>query len=75
MPKTLLLLKIILKFINVLFVAIGKNSVFTWIPKHIGIHDNTVVDQDALEAPIPIANCCIQNTEYKPFILKYILKL
>jgi hypothetical protein len=28
-------------------VAIGKHVIFTWIPSHIGIHGNTVVDQEA----------------------------
>jgi hypothetical protein len=75
-PKTLLFLKIIEIYKRL--VAIGKESVFTWIPIHIGIHGNTVVDQDAknaLDDPISISSCCIQNAEFKPFIVKYILKL
>jgi len=27
--------------------VIGKHVIFTWIPSHIGIHGNTVVDQEA----------------------------
>jgi hypothetical protein len=26
--------------------VIGKHVIFTWIPSHIGIHGNTVVDQE-----------------------------
>jgi hypothetical protein len=49
-----------------------KHVIFTWIPSHIGIHGNTVVDQDALDKPI--SNCSIPHTDFKPFIVKYILK-
>jgi ribonuclease HI len=31
-------------------VAIGKHVIFTWIPSHIGIHGNTVVDREAKNA-------------------------
>ena len=31
-------------------VAVGKHVIFTWIPRHIGIHENTVVDQEAKDA-------------------------
>jgi hypothetical protein len=26
--------------------AIGKHVLFTWIPSHVGIHGNTVVDEE-----------------------------
>jgi ribonuclease HI len=31
-------------------VAIDKHVIFTWIPSHIGIHGNTVVDHEAKNA-------------------------
>jgi ribonuclease HI len=31
-------------------VAIGKHIIFTWIPSHIGIHGNIVVDRKAKNA-------------------------
>jgi ribonuclease HI len=38
-------------------VAIGKHVIFTWIPSHIGIHGNTVVDQEAKNAlDDPVSN-------------------
>ena len=56
-------------------VAVGKHVVFTWIPSHIGIHGNTVVDQEAKDAlDDPIFNCSIPFTDFKPFNMKYILK-
>ena len=56
-------------------VAIGKHVIFTWIPSHIGIHGNTLVDQEAKDAlDKPISNCSIPYTDFKPFIIKYILK-
>ncbi len=30
--------------------AIGKHVLFTWIPSHVGIHGNTVVDQETNDA-------------------------
>jgi kelch-like protein 2/3 len=48
---------------------------FTWIPGHIGIHGNTVVDQAAKNALYdPVANRSIPNIDFKPVIMKYILK-
>ena len=56
-------------------VAIGKHVIFTWIPSHIGIHGNTVVDREAKNAlDDPVSNCSIPYTDIKPFIVKYILK-
>ena len=56
-------------------VAIGKHVIFTWIPSHIGIHGNTLVDQEAKDAlDKPISNCSIPYTDFKPFIMKCILK-
>jgi ribonuclease HI len=42
----------ILKIVEIYksLVAIGKHVIFTWIPSHIGIHGNTVVDQEAKNA-------------------------
>jgi hypothetical protein len=38
-------------------------------------HGNTVVDQEAQDAlDKPISNCSIPHTDFKPFIVKYILK-
>ena len=55
--------------------AIGKHVIFTWIPRHIGIHGNTVVDREAKNAlDDPVSNCSIPYTDIKPFIVKYILK-
>jgi len=48
---------------------------FTWIPDHIGIHENTVVDQAAKNAlNDPVSNRSIPYTDFKTFIMKYILK-
>jgi ribonuclease HI len=48
---------------------------FTWIPSHIGIHGNTVVDREAKNALHDhVSNCSIPYTDIKPFIVKYILK-
>ena len=56
-------------------VAIGKHVIFTWIPSHIGIHGNTVVDQEAKNAlDDPVSNCSIPYTDFKPLIMTYILK-
>jgi len=56
-------------------VSIGKHVIFTWIPSHLGIHGNTVGDQEAKD-PLddPIFNCSIPYTDFKPFIMKYIFK-
>jgi hypothetical protein len=67
----------ILKIVEIYksLVAIGKHVIFTWIPSHIGIHGNTVVDQEAKNAlDDPVSNCSIPYTDIKPFIVKYILK-
>jgi hypothetical protein len=55
-------------------VATGKYVIVTWILSHIGIHGNTVVDQETNDAlDDPISNCSIPYTDFKPFIIKYIL--
>ena len=67
----------ILKFVEIYksLVDIGKHVIFTWIPSHIGIHGNTVVDQEAKNAlDDPVSNCSIPYKDFKPFIVKYILK-
>jgi ribonuclease HI len=67
----------ILKIVEICksLVAIGKHVIFTWIPSHIGIHGNTVVDREAKNAlDDPISNCSILYSDIKPFIVKYILK-
>jgi hypothetical protein len=56
-------------------VAIGKHVIFTWIPSHIGIHGNTVLDKEAKNAlDDPVSNCSIPYNDFKPLIMKYILK-
>jgi len=56
-------------------VAIGKHVIFTWIPSHIGIHGNKVVDKEAKNAlDDPVSNCSIPYNDFKPLIMKYILK-
>ena len=67
----------ILKIVEIYksLVAIGKHVIFTWIPSHIGIHGNTVVDREAKNAlDDHVSNCSIPYTDIKPFIVKYILK-
>jgi hypothetical protein len=39
---------------------------------HIGIHGNTVVDQETLDDPV--SNCSVLYTDLTSFIMKYILK-
>jgi hypothetical protein len=58
----------ILKIVEIYksLVAIDKHVIFTWIPSHIGIHGNTVVDHEAKNA--------LDYTDFKPLIMKYILK-
>ena len=49
----------ILKIVQIYkgLVAIGKHIIFTWIPSHIGIHGNTVVDKEAKNAlDDPVSN-------------------
>jgi hypothetical protein len=56
-------------------VAIGTHVIFTWIPSHIGFHGNTVVDREVKNALDDlVSNCSIPYTDFKPFIMKYILK-
>ena len=65
----------ILKIVEIYksLVAIGKHVIFTWIPSHIGIHGNTVFDQEAKNTlDDPVSNCSIPYTDIKPFIVKYI---
>ena len=58
----------ILKIVEIYksLVAIDKHVIFTWIPSHMGIHGNSVVDQEAKNA--------LDYTDFKPLIMKYILK-
>ena len=65
----------ILKIIQIYkaLVALGKEVVFFWIPSHVGIHGNTVVDQEAKNAlKNNVINCDIPFTDFKPVIFKYI---
>ena len=67
----------ILKIVEIYksLVDIRKHVIFTWIPSYIGIHGNTVVNQEAKDAlDDPMSNCSIPCTDFKPFIMKYILK-
>jgi ribonuclease HI len=69
--------RFILKIVEIYknLVAIGKHVIFTWIPSHIGIHGNTVVDREAKNAlDDPVSNCYIPYTDIKPFIVKETLK-
>jgi hypothetical protein len=54
-------------------VDIGKHIIFTWIPCHIGINWNAVVDQAAMNTlDNPISNCSIRHTNFKSFTVKYL---
>ena len=67
----------ILKIVEIYksLVAIGKHVIFIWIPSHIGIHGNTVVDQEAkIALDDPVSNCSIPYTDIKPLIMTYMLK-
>ena len=67
------ILKIVESYKSLL--VIGKHVIFTWIPSHIGIHGNTVVNQEAKNAlDDPVSNCSIPYTDFKPLIMTYILK-
>ena len=70
-------LPFILAIVYESLVDIGKHVIFTWIPSDIWFHGNTVVDQEAKDAlDNTISNCSIRVTcsDFKPFIMKYILK-
>ena len=61
--------------IYISLVAIDKHVIFTRISSHIGIHWKTVVDQEAKNALDDlVSNCCIPYTDFKPLIMKYIIK-
>jgi ribonuclease HI len=67
----------ILKIVEIYksLVAIDKHEIFKWIPSHIGIHGNTVIDQEAKNAlDDTVSNCSIPYTDFKTFIMKCILK-
>ena len=59
----------ILKIVEIYksLVPIGKHAMFIWIPGHIGIHGNTVVDQEDREThwvilyPIVLLHIMILN--------------
>ena len=68
----------ILKIVEIYesLVAICKHAIFPWIPSHIVIHGNTVIDQEAKDAlDDHISNCSIPYSDFKPFMINYILKL
>ena len=68
----------ILKIIQIYrsLTTLGKVVVFFWIPSHVGIHGNTVVDREARKAlNNDIINCKLPFTDFKSFILKYIYNL
>ena len=55
--------------------VVGKHVIFTWIPSHIGIHGNTVVDQEDRETHwVILYPIVLFHTDFKPFIMIYILK-
>ena len=67
----------ILKIVEIYksLVTISKHVIFTWIPSRIGIHGNTVVDLEAKKAlDDPVSKCSIPYYDFKPCIMKYILK-
>jgi hypothetical protein len=52
-----------------------RTVIFTWIPCHVGIHRNTVVDKEAKNAlDDPVSNCSIPYNYFRPLIMEYILK-
>ena len=57
-------------------VEIAKHILFTWIPNHTCIHENTTIiekeAQDSLDTKI--SNCSSPCTKIEPFIMKYNLK-
>lgn len=69
---------VILKIVEIYksLVAIGKEVIYVWIPSHVGIYGNTVVDQEAKDAlDGEIADCPVPYTDMKPLIAKYISKI
>jgi hypothetical protein len=67
----------ILKIVEIYksLLAIGMHVIFTWSPSRIGIHGNTVVYQGAKNAlDDHVSNCSIPYTDFKSFIIQYILK-
>ena len=62
----------IIKILNTL----GKEIVFLWVPSHVGIHGNSVVDRIAKEAlNEPLSNSKVPFTDFKPSIRKYVFKM
>jgi ribonuclease HI len=55
----------ILKIVEIYksLVAIGKHVIFTWIPSHIGIHGNTVVDREAKNVLDDLVSNCSKERE------------
>ena len=54
----------------------NKEIVFLWVPSHVGIQGNTIVDRVAKEAlDDELSNCKIPYTDFKPLIRKYIFNL
>ena len=52
----------------------GKDIVFLWVPSHVGIHGNTVVDRvGALDNDVD--HCRLPYTDFRPAIRNYIFKL
>ena len=51
--------------------------VFLWVPSHVGIQGNSVVDRVAKKAlnEIIIKDVSLPYTDFKPLIRKYILKM
>ena len=65
----------ILKIVEIYEKSLVAIVIFTSIPSRIGIQGNTVVDQEAKNAlDDPVSNCSIPYTDFKPFIMTYILK-
>ena len=56
--------------------AHGKEIVFLWVPSHVGIHGNTIVDRVAKGAlDNDVEHCRLPYTDFRPAIRNYIFKL
>ena len=56
---------------------LGKNVLFFWVPSHVGIQGNTIVDRVAKEtlAANHISDISLPYSDYRPLIRQYVFKL